>query len=122
MLDEKNKIFDNLECFETRFEGIYYFNPEKNGRIYSGSGIIFEDKIHYNVNFFRKRIASSTYSHTLTEFSGELHCENKTYKLVNVIMDIDEDEFLFTFAHKDETIQLDCKKVDFKFQCDYLSK
>lgn len=116
------KIFDDLECFEMRCDGVFSYDREKDGRTYSGTGIIFEDRILYRVSFFRKRLKNSQYSDVPTDISGSLDFNGKTYNLIEVIMDKNADEFLFTFANGDEIIKLDCDKSDFKFCCDYLSR
>lgn len=115
------KIFDDLEPFETRFEGTFRYDTEKNGMLYDGRGTIYDDKILYSVNFLRKRIDKTTYSDKPSDFSGALEFNNEKYILTDVFFDKDVDEFLFTFTNGEKTIQLDCEVTDFKFRCDFLN-
>lgn len=116
------KIFDDLEPFETRFEGTFSFDAEKNAMVYDGRGIIFDDKILYSVSFLRKKVDNKTYSDTPSNISGNLEFNGERYILQNILFDKKADEFLFTFTNGEKVIKLDCEITDFKFRCDYFMK
>lgn len=122
MTNKNIRIFDDLESFEMRFDGYFSFDEEANGMIYSGQGIIFEERMTFSMKFTLKRLNSNEYSDTPTDFKGELEHYNKKFQLTEVIYDRDEDEFVFAFSNNSETIKLDCNKGEFKFCCDNLLK